>query len=385
MLAPGLWLMLLMADCSTAAQDCPGGQVCTALGARDDCPERGHCEPLPAAAEIELSLPVAKGERVFCANDNLRRPGAFVHSACAPAERFGFSLASTAFEAPHVVVASADGVAYFWAGCATQSLTHVADPWTPMCNGGYGNYVRVQHTPDVYTQYQHLSAVLINWGQPVKRGEPIGIEGNTGGAGVKHIHWSAHRGKADVGGPAIPMSRILFQDGTASSATWKCGDWMNSPAPDPATVYVSENEPVAPPNPVRFGFAPSKPPDPDDQRSADGLFRRAVDSPADQDAALAQLRALADVGVNRYWLGAALHELKKNAEAEKVLRQQQGRSSLPPIYQQWIDLRLAELAAARGANAQARALLEKCRGANDRPDFKSRWDHAWTRVRPKAK
>ena len=174
MIGSALWLMLLAADCSTTAQACPPGRVCTASGTVDDCPGRGRCEPLPTAAEIELSLPVAKGERVFCASANLYRP----KSACAPRERFGLALASTAFEAPHVVVASADGVAYFWGGCFTDNLTPVG-PETPICNGGYGNYVRIQHTADLFTEYQHLSAVLVQSGETVKRGQPIWVSKGT--------------------------------------------------------------------------------------------------------------------------------------------------------------------------------------------------------------
>lgn len=300
-----------------------------------------------------------------------------------PASAFAFSLASTAFEPPHVVLASADGVAYFWAGCESESLTYGAHPEEPPCNDGHGNYVRVQHTPDLYTQYQHLSAVLINWGQPVKRGQPIGFEGNTGGANAKQIRWSAHRGTAVAGGPSIPMSRIRHLGGVASSSTWKCGDWLPSTTPDAAPAYRSDNVPVAPPDPVGFTFAPSKPNDlsKPDFGLANRLYQRVFRSPQE----LAKLRALPDVGDNRYWLGAALQELKKNAEAERVLRRQQGRPELNLANQQWIDLRLAELTAARGANREARALLEKCRAASDQPVFKQRWEAVWMRIRSKAK
>ncbi len=374
MLASALWLSLFVADCSTAAQDCPAGQLCTAPGTPEHCPARGQCQPFPAPAEIDLSLPVAKGESVYCVNDDLRHPRLRINNACAPGERFGFSLASPAFEAPHVVVASADGVAYFWGGCASASLTDGAG--ASFCNAGDGNYVRVQHGPDLYTQYLHLSAILVDWGQVVKRGQPLGIEGNTGGPGAKHIHWSVHRGNALHGGPSIPMSRIRFAGGAASSAELKCGDWTHAPAPDPATAYLSDNEPVAPPEPARFRFAPFNP----DNQSPQALFWRAARSPNGGNAELTQLRALPDVGVNRYWLGAALQELKKNAEAERVLRQQLGRPGLDATYQQWIALRLAELAAARGSNAEARALLEKCRAATVDPHFKERWDLVWTQI-----
>jgi hypothetical protein len=379
-LAAGLWLALLAADCSTAAQDCPAGQMCAAPGNSSGCLGRGQCEPLPAAAEIELSLPVAKGERLFCTNNALPDPGGDELCASAPLERFSLAFSSPAFEAPHVVVASADGVAYFWAGCASESLTFTA-PGTALCNSGWGNHVRIQHTPDLYTDYQHLSAVLIDWGQSVKRGQPIGIEGNTGGSAMaKHIHWSAHRGQALVGGPSIPMSGIRFRGGGTSFANLKCGGRWRTP-PDPATAYVSDTEPVAPSDPTRFVFKPFNP----DDKSAAGLFARALRSPNGGDAELGQLRALPDAGVNRYWLGAALEELKKNAEAERVLRLQGKRPDLPPIYRQWTDLRLAELAIARGGEAEARALLEKCRATAEQPsDFKDRWDLAWKRAHPKT-
>ena len=379
MIAAGLWMMLFAADCSTAAQDCPAGQMCSATGTPDSCPEHGQCEPLPAPTEIDLSLPVAKGERVFCLNDDFRHPRLRRSNACNPEERFGFSLTSSAFEAPHVVVASADGVAYFWQGCGSWSLT--SPTGAPLCNGGNGNYVRIQHTPDLYTQYLHLAAILVDNGQSVRRGQPIGIEGNTGGPGAKHIHWSAHRGKAREGGPSIPMSRIRFVGSSASSATLKCGDWTHSPKPDPATEYISDTEPAPLPETARFTFAPFDPAD----GSAPGLFARATRSPNGGDPELALLRELPDVGTNRYWLGAALEDLKKNREAEQVLRKQLGRSDIPSETQPWLNLRLAELAAARGANSQARAFLEKCRAEALQAGFQGRWDAVWTRVRPKAK
>jgi hypothetical protein len=378
-IAARLWLMLFAADCSTAAQDCPTGQMCTAIGTPERCAERGQCEPLPAATEIDLSLPVAKGERVFCVNDDFHHPRLHINNACAPEERFGFSLTSSAFEAPHVVVASANGVAYFWGGCPSWSLT--APAGASLCNGGNGNYVRIQHTPDLYTQYVHLSAILVDNGQSVTRGQPIGIEGNTGGPGSKHIHWSAHRGKARDGGPSIPMSRIRFVGSSASAATLKCGDWMHSPTPDPTTAYISDTEPARPPEAARFAFAPFDPAD----SSAPGLFARATRSPTGGDAELALLRALPDIGPNRYWLGAALEELKKNTEAEQVLRKQLGRPGFPSETQPWLNLRLAELAAARGANSEARKFLERCRAEALQAGFQGRWDAVWTRVRPKAK
>src|SRR6185369_10466005 len=101
-------------------------------------------------------------------------------------------------------LAAADGVAYVWEGCSTGNLNSQSDG----CNEGWGNYVHVEHSKGVFTHYAHLSAVLVSWGEPVKRGQPIGIEGNTGAAGGKHIHFSLHVGDPLRVGPSVPIERL---------------------------------------------------------------------------------------------------------------------------------------------------------------------------------
>lgn len=49
------------------------------------------------------------------------------------------------------------------------------------CNGGRGNYVIINHNiKSYYTQYMHLSSVVVKPGQTVKRGQIIAYMGNTG-------------------------------------------------------------------------------------------------------------------------------------------------------------------------------------------------------------
>jgi hypothetical protein len=66
-----------------------------------------------------------------------------------------------------------------------------------------------------------------------------------------------------------------------------CTTWqeLSSVVSDPATAYVSDTEPVAPPDPARFVFKRFNP----DDKSAAGLFARAPRSPNGGDAELGEL------------------------------------------------------------------------------------------------
>jgi murein DD-endopeptidase MepM/ murein hydrolase activator NlpD len=56
-------------------------------------------------------------------------------------------------------------------------------------NGGYGLMVEVFHREGVSTVYAHLSKILVNVGQEVKKGEIIGNVGMTGVATDPHLHY----------------------------------------------------------------------------------------------------------------------------------------------------------------------------------------------------
>lgn len=55
--------------------------------------------------------------------------------------------------------------------------------------GGYGNYVVVRHNNGLETVYAHLSRHLVEEGQIVKSGEPVGLGGNTGLSFGSHLHF----------------------------------------------------------------------------------------------------------------------------------------------------------------------------------------------------
>ncbi|MER7397362.1 M23 family metallopeptidase, partial [Streptomyces sp. NPDC000151] len=62
------------------------------------------------------------------------------------------------------------------------------------CGGPFGISVLVRHGAHTYTQYAHLSAVLVRPGQRVRPGQPIALSGNTGNSTGPHLHFEVRRG-----------------------------------------------------------------------------------------------------------------------------------------------------------------------------------------------
>ncbi|MCH5221692.1 MAG: M23 family metallopeptidase [Muribaculaceae bacterium] len=56
-------------------------------------------------------------------------------------------------------------------------------------NSGYGNMVEINHGYNYTTRYAHLSKVIARSGQNVKRGDLIGLVGNTGKSTGSHLHY----------------------------------------------------------------------------------------------------------------------------------------------------------------------------------------------------
>ena len=59
---------------------------------------------------------------------------------------------------------------------------------------GYGTHVLVDHGGGVQTFYAHLSAVRVELGQKVERGQVIGLAGDTGAAVGPHLHFEVRIG-----------------------------------------------------------------------------------------------------------------------------------------------------------------------------------------------
>ncbi len=60
-------------------------------------------------------------------------------------------------------------------------------------NGGYGKYVELQHKDGYETAFAHMDKILVKRGQRVKRGDVIGLVGNTGRSTGPHLHYEIRR------------------------------------------------------------------------------------------------------------------------------------------------------------------------------------------------
>lgn len=62
-------------------------------------------------------------------------------------------------------------------------------------NGGYGNYVIIQHDNGTQTLYAHASKLIVTEGQSVKQGQKIALVGSTGQSTGPHLHVEVRGGK----------------------------------------------------------------------------------------------------------------------------------------------------------------------------------------------
>lgn len=79
-----------------------------------------------------------------------------------------------------------------------------------LSNRGYGNSVVISHGYGYKTLYAHLSKVSVKKGQSIKRGEVIGLVGNTGTSTAPHLHYEVIKN-----GNKIDPLNFYFNDLTA--------------------------------------------------------------------------------------------------------------------------------------------------------------------------
>lgn len=63
---------------------------------------------------------------------------------------------------------------------------------------GYGTFIDIDHGYGYRTRYAHLDRVLVRRGQEVKRGDVIGLVGNTGASTAPHLHYEVIKNNRPV-------------------------------------------------------------------------------------------------------------------------------------------------------------------------------------------
>ncbi len=88
------------------------------------------------------------------------------------------------------------GASYGTAIWAADSGTVIrsSDGW----NGGWGNYVMIDHGNGMQTLYAHMSSRAVSVGQTVSRGQTIGYVGSTGMSKGAHLHFEVYWGGSRI-------------------------------------------------------------------------------------------------------------------------------------------------------------------------------------------
>jgi murein DD-endopeptidase MepM/ murein hydrolase activator NlpD len=80
-------------------------------------------------------------------------------------------------------------------------------------NGGYGNFIKLQHGGGLTSGYGHLSRYAVRGGDRVRQGEVIGYVGSTGISTGPHLHWEVWRGGREVNPRSISFHSVARLSG----------------------------------------------------------------------------------------------------------------------------------------------------------------------------
>jgi len=95
---------------------------------------------------------------------------------------------------------------------------------------GCGLYVKIAHSSGYETTYCHLSAITVQVGQSLPRGQMIGTTGNTGWSTGPHLHFAVRLNNS----PVDPFNPNLWSDGQ-----W-AGSPLVAPVPDGTAVSIDD-------------------------------------------------------------------------------------------------------------------------------------------------
>ncbi|UZK64996.1 M23 family metallopeptidase [Sphingomonas sp. M1-B02] len=80
-------------------------------------------------------------------------------------------------------------------------------------NGGYGNFVKLNHAGGFATGYGHMSRIYVRNGERVRKGQPIGAVGSSGMSTGPHLHYELYRNGAAVNPRSVSFASERRLDG----------------------------------------------------------------------------------------------------------------------------------------------------------------------------
>jgi murein DD-endopeptidase MepM/ murein hydrolase activator NlpD len=80
-------------------------------------------------------------------------------------------------------------------------------------NGGYGNFVKLNHSAGIATGYGHMSRIAVRAGQRVRQGAVIGYVGSTGMSTGPHLHYEMWKNGAAVNPRSVTMASVQQLNG----------------------------------------------------------------------------------------------------------------------------------------------------------------------------
>ncbi|MFH1131976.1 MAG: M23 family metallopeptidase [Pseudomonadota bacterium] len=168
--------------CIVGQHGCGDGLIC-AKGSRPPFSQAYCVEEHQSASGVFL-LPMDQPAGVICTQSGKNPNGShgFINTL------FALDLSSPLDSLPATIYAVHSGE-------VIKTNSECVDPGTAVnnadnCGDGFGNYVVIDHGDDVVSFYAHLASVSVKNRDKLKAGDKIGVEGITGQAGHRHLHFS---------------------------------------------------------------------------------------------------------------------------------------------------------------------------------------------------
>lgn len=99
---------------------------------------------------------------------------------------------------------------------------------------GYGKMVMIQHARGYVTLYGHMSKILVQSGQQVRRGQKIAVSGDTGHSTGPHLHFTVFHNCRPVdpyGWKGAGPDPLLSYEGVSSRYLWRTAPPLFNPLP----------------------------------------------------------------------------------------------------------------------------------------------------------